>query len=97
MGYKGTVRQSGDCHKLKQAERGEILTDEILTIDDVVGILKLPSKKSGYAHAEAGNIPGVIRVGRLLRFRASDVRRLIDGNEPAKNEGGEDQGTDANQ
>lgn len=50
---------------------------DLLTVDDVCRLLKV--KRSWvYDAAERGDLP-VVRLGRQLRFRRSDLAMLVDG------------------
>ncbi len=45
---------------------------EILTADEVAQLLR-DNRKTVYEAVHAGNMPGVIRLGRVLRFIRSEV------------------------
>ncbi len=55
--------------------------EPLLTPETVAGLLAC-SRKSIYAWAARGALPSV-RLGRLVRFRPSDVRRFIEANSSA--------------
>lgn len=65
------VRATGEDVGLHAAE-------PLLTPETVAGILAC-SPKSIYTWAARGALPSV-RLGRLVRFRPSDVRRFIEAN-----------------
>ncbi len=52
------------------------LPDRLLDVTDAAAALGLKSPRTLYKWAYAGRIPSV-RIGRLLRFRRSDIERLI--------------------
>jgi hypothetical protein len=52
--------------------------DRLLEVDQVAGLLKVPSS---WAYAHADEIPGVLRLGRYLRFRPSVLRQFLGGSE----------------
>jgi excisionase family DNA binding protein len=59
------------------------LHDQLLDVAGAAATLGLKSPRTLYKWAYAGRIPS-IRIGRLLRFRRSDLERLItDGERPA--------------
>ncbi len=57
--------------------------DRLLDVAQAAAVLGLKSPRTLYKWAYAGRIPSV-KIGRLLRFRRSDLERLIaDGERPA--------------
>src|SRR5438128_2664389 len=59
------------------------LPDRLLDVREAAALLGLKSPRTLYKWAYAGRIPSV-RIGKLLRFRRSDLERLIaDGERPA--------------
>lgn len=59
------------------------LPDRLLDVTEAAATLGLKSPRTLYKWAYAGRIPSV-RIGRLLRFRCSDIERLIaSGERPA--------------
>ena len=57
--------------------------DRLLDVTEAAVLLGLKSPRTLYKWAYAGRIPSV-RIGRLLRFRRSDLERLIaNGERPA--------------
>ena len=59
------------------------LPDRLLDVAEAAATLGLKSPRTLYKWAYAGRIPSV-RIGRLLRFRHSDIEHLIaDGERPA--------------
>ncbi len=48
--------------------------ERLLTIEDLVAILQLPSKKTIYTWRAKGEGPRALRVGKHLRFHPDDVR-----------------------
>lgn len=59
------------------------LPDRLLDVAEAAAALGLKSPRTLYKWAYAGRIPSV-RIGRLLRFRRSDLEHLIaDGERPA--------------
>lgn len=55
----------------------EQLSEPLLAIDDLAAYLRVPSKTiRGWRLRRAG--PPVIKVGRALRYRASDVERWLE-------------------
>lgn len=55
----------------------------LLTVHEAAKLLGLKSRRTLYKWAYAGRIPSV-KIGRLLRFRRSDVERMIsEGHRPA--------------
>jgi len=51
----------------------QTVPDEVLTAEEAVCFLKLPSLKALYQHYQRGNLPRSIGPGRLLRFRRTDL------------------------
>lgn len=59
------------------------LPDRLLDVAEAAATLRLKSPRTLYKWAYAGRIPSV-RIGRLLRFRCSDIEHLIaTGERPA--------------
>jgi excisionase family DNA binding protein len=59
------------------------LPDRLLDVAEAAATLGLKSPRTLYKWAYAGRIP-TVRIGRLLRFRRSDLARLIaNGERPA--------------
>jgi predicted DNA-binding transcriptional regulator AlpA len=52
--------------------------DRLLKADQVAALLKVPSS---WAYAHADEIPGVLRLGRYVRFRPSVLRQFLGGSE----------------
>jgi len=52
--------------------------DRLLEADQVAALLKVPSS---WAYAHADEIPGVLRLGRYVRFRPSILRQFLGGSE----------------
>ena len=53
------------------------MLEPLLTADEVGRLLSM-SRIAVYTAAQRGLLPGVVRIGRRLRFRSSDIRRLIE-------------------
>lgn len=51
---------------------------QLLTAQDVAALLRLPSAREVRRMARRGQIPGVVRIGRRLRFLAASVRRWLE-------------------
>lgn len=49
---------------------------ELLTLPEVAKLLRI-TEKAARAALERGQIPGVVRLGRRVRFRAVDLRRHL--------------------
>ncbi len=58
-----------------------VLTDEILTLQDVADLLKV-GMKTAYTMAQQGKLPG-FKVGQQWRFQASDIGAWIDAQKAA--------------
>lgn len=52
------------------------MTKELLTANEVAGVFKKPVA-SIYAWAREGRLPGVVRVGRSIRFDADKIEEFI--------------------
>jgi excisionase family DNA binding protein len=50
--------------------------DRLLTVDEAAHLLGLRSARTLYKWSYAGRIPSV-KIGKLLRFRRSDIESLI--------------------
>lgn len=50
--------------------------EELLTVEEVAVLLR-KTKKAVYTMAERNQIAGTIKIGRLLRFRASELRASL--------------------
>jgi excisionase family DNA binding protein len=55
----------------------------LMTIDEVADFLR-KSTKAVYAMVSRGQLPGVIRLGRQLRFRRDDIEDLAFGRAPSQ-------------
>lgn len=55
---------------------GSSALPEALTVDEVASLLRV-DRKSVYAAVSRGEIPGVLRVGRLIRFSREAVLRWV--------------------
>jgi len=49
---------------------------DVLTVDEVAELLRV-DRKSIYAAVARGEVPGVLRVGRLIRFSREVVLRWV--------------------
>jgi excisionase family DNA binding protein len=49
----------------------------LLTADDMAALLRV-SRKAIYTMVDRGEIPGVTRIGKRLRFRGDDVLAWLD-------------------
>jgi excisionase family DNA binding protein len=49
----------------------------LLTADDMASLLRV-SRKAIYTMVDRGEIPGVTRIGKRLRFRGDDVLAWLD-------------------
>src|SRR4029077_14373168 len=66
-----------------ESNKGVPLPDRLLDVNEAAALLGLKSPRTLYKWAYAGRIPSV-KIGRLLRFRRSDLERLIaEGERPA--------------
>ncbi len=54
--------------------------DRLLDVHEAAALLSLKSPRTLYKWAYAGRIPSV-KIGKLLRFRHSDIERLITAGE----------------
>ena len=50
----------------------------LLSVDDLVQILNLPSRRALYNRLHRGTVPPPIRVGSSLRWRADEVSRWLE-------------------
>ena len=55
--------------------------DQLLKPQQVAGLLKVPTS---WVYANAGRIPGFVRLGRYLRFRPSVIKQFLGGSEVAQ-------------
>ena len=51
---------------------------QLLAPQDVAALLRLPSAREVRRMARRGQIPGVVRIGRRLRFLAAAVRQWLE-------------------
>jgi len=66
-----------------ESNSGASPPDRLLAVNEAAELLGLKSPRTLYKWAYAGRIPSV-KLGKLLRFRRSDLERLIaDGERPA--------------
>jgi len=78
-----TNSQSRNCRREECPSATHALPDRLLDVAEAAATLGLKSPRTLYKWAYAGRIPSV-RIGRLLRFRRSDLEHLIaDGERPA--------------
>ena len=62
---------------IKQTDSpNQLLPDKLLKVDDLTKILGM-GKSSIYAMAKSGELPS-IRIGRSVRFLASDIQKFIE-------------------
>jgi hypothetical protein len=52
--------------------------DHLLEADQVAGLLKVPTS---WVYANADEIPGVLRLGRYVRFRPTIIKQFLGGSE----------------
>jgi predicted DNA-binding transcriptional regulator AlpA len=52
---------------------------QMLTVDQLVEMLQLPSKETVYFWNKYGRGPSYYRVGRYIRYNKSDVLKWLDG------------------
>lgn len=52
--------------------------DRLLEADQVAALLKVPTS---WVYAHADEIPGVLRLGRYLRFRPTVIKQFLGGSE----------------
>jgi hypothetical protein len=55
--------------------------DRVLEAEEVAGLLKVPKS---WVYANADDIPGVLRLGRYVRFRPAVIQRFLGGSEVAQ-------------
>ncbi len=80
MGMNSQTRHYRTTARLSAAAT---VPDRLLDVAEAAATLGLKSPRTMYKWAYAGRIPSV-RIGRLLRFRRSDLERLIaNGERPA--------------
>jgi len=60
------------------------MTDEILTLKDIAGYLKL-TEKTAYRLVAEGKLPG-FKVGGSWRFKQSDIEKWIEQNKTGRKE-----------
>src|SRR5438477_410309 len=60
----------------KRPRQAHALPDRLLDVNEAAALLGLKSPRTLYKWAYAGRIPSV-KIGKLLRFRLSDLERLI--------------------
>jgi predicted DNA-binding transcriptional regulator AlpA len=58
--------------------RASVFTPELLTPQEVADLFRW-SRDNVYVRAARGQLPGVVRIGHSLRFRAAAIRQLIEG------------------
>ena len=74
---------SARCPSLRRLS-GDVARERLLDVKEAAEMLGLKSARTLYKWAYAGRIPSV-KIGRLLRFRRSDLDRLIiRGERPAR-------------
>lgn len=52
--------------------------DRLLTVEQVADLLKVPAS---WVYANADQIPGVLRLGRYVRFRPTTIKQFLGGSE----------------
>jgi predicted DNA-binding transcriptional regulator AlpA len=55
--------------------------DRVLEAEEVAALLKVPKS---WVYANADEIPGVLRLGRYVRFRPAVIRQFLGGSEVAQ-------------
>jgi excisionase family DNA binding protein len=61
-----------------QPNTSKFIDDELLTVDELKTLLKLPSRNWIYQRIHSRTLPfAFIKIGHYTRFRLSDVQRWI--------------------
>ena len=70
--HSETPRQFASLHRSALIDGGPEALPVLLTVDDVAQLLRTTSRAI-YAMIERQQLPGIVRIGRRVLFRAADL------------------------